>query len=121
MRILPLIAVSLVSLAGCQAMYKPPYEVKHPKESETYTREYRVVKGYSGYEVSLGIPALGWIPVVGPYLSEMIKFRSGVNQDVIVPIMEESVYVHEARIRMGLAAPPASGLRFVPEPCGVRK
>lgn len=120
MRTLLLAAVSLVSLTGCQAMYKPPYEVKHQKEPETYTREYRVVKGYSGYEISLGIPALGWIPVVGPYLSEMIRFRSGVNQDVIVPVMEESIYVHQARIRMGLAA-PAAGLHFVPEPCGVRK
>lgn len=115
------ILVCLLALTGC-ATYNPPYVTPAPQESETYLERYEFKQGFNGVEVVVGLPFLGWIPGVGQYLDEMIQFRAGVRQDVLVPVMKESIYEHEARAaaaRRGVALPPP-GLLFIREREGLR-
>lgn len=95
----------LLSLTGCATQHVEPLVVPIPDRDEnvTYFSHYQKMEGFNGYEVTVGIPALGWIPVVGSFLDEMFRFRAGGRQDILVPVMEESQYVQEARARAAAA------------------
>lgn len=110
-RIFVLVLVCLAS-AGCSA-YNPPYVVPIPNEPETFLERYEFKQGFNGVEVVVGIPFLSWVPIAGPYLSEMIQFRVGVRQDVLVPVMKESIYEHQVTLPRRSASP--TGLVFIRE------
>lgn len=77
----------LLTLSGC-ASYKQVYVVPAPNQAGTYVKQYDVYPTFKGFELIIGLPGLKAVPVIGPAFSELVQIRAGVNQDVVVPIME---------------------------------
>ena len=88
--------VSCLLFAGCSS--GRTVIVPAPTDPDTHVIGYQVVPRFTGIEVTLGIPALAPLPVIGPSLAEAIKLKAGGYDTIIIPILAEDQYRHEARI-----------------------
>lgn len=94
-------AISLLlclTLAACSSTNGHVIYVPAPTDPDTHVVGYQVVPRFTGIEVTLGIPALSPVPVIGPALAEAIKLKAGGYDTIIIPIIQEDQYRHEARI-----------------------
>ncbi len=83
-------------LAGCSA--GEVIVVEPPKDPDIHVTGYQVVPRFSGFELTLGIPALAPIPIIGPSLAEAIRLRAGNSDTIIVPVLREDEFIHAAKV-----------------------
>lgn len=100
-------------LTACSSTNGHVVYVPAPTDPDTHVVGYQVIPRFTGIEVTLGIPALSPVPVIGPALAEAIKLRAGGYDTIVIPVIQEDQYRHEARIA-------AARARWGSHPAGVR-
>ena len=93
------LAIFVLFLAGCaSASNSKVVVIPPPADPDAHVIGYQVVPRFTGFEFTIGIPALAPIPVIGPALAEAIRLKAGGYDTIIIPILAEDQFLHQARV-----------------------
>lgn len=90
-------------LTGCTSTNNRVVIVPPPNDPDAHVTGYQVIPRFTGIEVTAGIPALSFVPVIGTALAEAIKLRAGGYDVIVIPILAEDQFTHEVRVNAARA------------------